>query len=95
MLAMKLMSMRIDASTGQKDLGDILNLIDVMGIIQKADLMRFAQSFYPEARVSARVVLGIDAVWRERTAGSTRNPTEPQAPHEPPRYLDRSGPPPK
>lgn len=37
--------------------------------------------------LSFRVVLGIDAVWRERTACSAKHPTEPQAPDEPPRYL--------
>ena len=37
-----------DTATGQKDLPDLLNLIDVMGIKQKSELMSFAQAFYPE-----------------------------------------------
>lgn len=93
LLAMKLMAMRIDTATGQKDLPDLLNLIDVMGIKQKSELMSFAQSFYPEARVSGHVVLGIEALWREHTARSIQ--PQPEAPREAPRYLDRSGPSPK
>ncbi len=95
LLAMKLMAMRIDTTTGQKDLPDLLNLIEVIGITQKSDLMKFAKSFYPEARVSAQVVLGVEALWRERDARSKITSSDPQVPHEPPRYLDRSGPAPK
>lgn len=95
LLAMKLMAMRIDTSTGQKDLPDILNLIEVIGITQKGELMQFAQSFYPEARVSPQVILGIEVLWRERAARQNSSSSQSQAPHEPPRYLGRSGPSPE
>ena len=91
---MKLMAMRIDETAGRKDLPDLLNLIEVLGIAQKSDLMTFAQAFYPEARVSAHVVLGITALWQERTRLQQQSPP-PEAPRESPRYLDRSGPTPK
>ena len=95
LLAMKLMAMRIDTTTGQKDLPDILNLIEVIGIKDKGELMKFAQSFYPEARVSPKVILGVEALWRERMARQTQSNPQPQAPNEPPRYLGRSGPTPQ
>jgi hypothetical protein len=88
LLAMKLMAMRIDETSGQKDLPDILNLIDTMEIRQKSDLMRFAEAFYPQARVSDRVVLGIDVIWSERTRRATQSSEEK---NDPPRYLGRSG----
>ncbi len=91
LLAMKLMAMRIDTTTGQKDLPDILNLIDVVGVTQKNELMKFAQSFYPEARVSPQVILGIEALWRERAGRQKPSVQQPQDPDEPPRYLGRSG----
>ena len=57
MLAMKLMALRLDAASGQKDLEDILNLMQVAGIKEKGDIVRLASGFYPEAR-------------REREAGA-------------------------
>ena len=53
--------------------------------------MQFAQSFYPEARVSPQVILGIEALWRERAVRQQVTYPQPQAAHEPPRYLGRSG----
>lgn len=66
LLAMKLMAMRLDPAGGHSDLGDILRLMEVVGIVDKAELQSFAEMFYPEARVSGRVRLGIETIWTER-----------------------------
>jgi len=66
LLAMKLMAMRLDPAAGSSDLGDILRLIEVVGIAEKSELQSFAEMFYPEARVSGRVRLGIEVIWTER-----------------------------
>ena len=83
MLAMKLMAMRIDQSQDRKDLADIENLIRIVGISSKAALIELAARYYPEARVSPKLILSADrilaAVLKEQT-------------HEAPRYLDRGGP---
>lgn len=82
MLAMKLMAMRIDQGEDRKDLADIEKLIRIVGISSKAALIDLAARYYPEARVSPKLILTADrilaAVWKE-------------PPHEAPRYLDRSG----
>lgn len=63
---MKLMAMRIDPAGGSTDLADILQLMQVVGIKEKRELQSFAEMFYPEARVSGRVRLGIETIWAER-----------------------------
>ncbi len=85
MLAMKLMAMRIDVTTDSKDLDDILNLFDVVGLTRREDIVAFAAGFYPEARTSAKMMLALDNLWRQRQ-------TRPQGrPDGSPRYLGRSG----
>lgn len=64
MLAMKLMSMRIDDTHQSKDLSDILHLMTINDIKDKQDLLRLAAGFYPEARVSGKLVLGVEILWR-------------------------------
>jgi hypothetical protein len=59
---MKLMAMRIDAPSGAKDLDDILKLM----LTRKDDIVNLAAQFYPEARVSGKMVLAIDSLWREK-----------------------------
>ena len=71
-------------AAGKVDLDDILNLIEVVGIADKNQLVQFAATFYPEARVSGRLRLGLDLLW---TARQTRSLKETHAP----RYLGRSG----
>lgn len=88
LLAMKLMAMRLDPAAGKTDLEDILNLMDVIDLTDKDRLKEFAAAFYPEARVSGRLHLGLDVIWAAR---QTRSPSEPHAP----RYLGRSGTTPK
>jgi hypothetical protein len=66
LLAMKLMAMRLDAAGVSSDLGDILHLMDVVGIVEKSELQSFAEMFYPEARVSGRLRLGTEVIWNER-----------------------------
>jgi Nucleotidyltransferase of unknown function (DUF6036) len=88
LLAMKLMAMRIDPAAGTSDLSDILNLMEVINITDRNELTQFAATFYPEARISGRLKLGLDVVWAAR---QTRSPSEPHAP----RYLGRSGTAPK
>jgi hypothetical protein len=88
LLAMKLMAMRLDPAAGKSDLDDILSLIRVLGITDKAQLIQFAAAFYPEARISGRLRLGLDIVW---AAHQSRSPSEPHAPS----YLGRTGTTPK
>ncbi len=95
LLAMKLMAMRIDPGAGKSDLGDILNLLDIVAIKERRDLLRFARSFYPEARVSPQVLLGIDVIWKERELRHAKAALDPGDSHGPPTYLGRSGPAPE
>jgi hypothetical protein len=85
---MKMMAMRIDPGAGKSDLEDILSLMEVVGISDRDQLRQFASAFYPEARVSGRLQLGIDVLWAAR---QTRSASETHAP----RYLGRSRAPPK
>jgi len=80
MLAMKLMAMRLDPAGGKSDLADIVNLMEVVGLKTPEEMLDFAASFYPEAKISARLHLGIRELWRmERQEGQ----------HGTPRYLGR------
>lgn len=63
-LAMKLMAMRIDPTGEKSDTADILNLLDIVGLTTLEDVIAFAASFYPEAKISARLRLGISELWR-------------------------------
>jgi hypothetical protein len=74
-LAMKLMALRLDP-----------DLMRVTGMTQKADILRFAARFYPEARTSGKLALAIDHLWNEYSRRLERSD------HETPRYLGRSGP---
>src|SRR2546423_438841 len=62
--------------------------VDAVADTDKDQLMRFAAMFYPEARVSGRLRLGLDVLWAAR---QSRSPRELHAP----RYLGRSGTAPK
>lgn len=84
MLAMKLMALRIEP--GGKDLDDILNLMQITKLEDKKELVGFASQFYPEARVSGKLLLALDHIWRAHQAHIVRQD------REPPRYLGRSGP---
>lgn len=84
-LAMKLMAMRIDETTGKSDLNDILNLIAVVGLKTPEETLTFVSHFYPEARISGRLQLGIRELWRT-ISGRTKDTAD-----APPRYLGRSG----
>jgi hypothetical protein len=86
MLAMKLMALRIEPQAERLDLEDIINLMQVIGLKEKADIVEFAARFYPEARTSARLALSVEHLWNEYSRRLKR-PAD-----EPPRYLGRSGP---
>lgn len=86
MLAMKLMALRLEPASERNDLEDILNLMQVTGLKEKADIVRFAARFYPEARTSGKLALAVDHLWNEYRRRLERSA------HEPPRYLGRSGP---
>jgi len=86
-LAMKLMAMRLDETSGKSDLADIINLLDVVEIATPEAAIAFAAGFYPEARVSARLLLGLQELWRLKRARHG------ESPDEPPAYLGRSRPP--
>ena len=83
MLAMKLMALRIEPA--EKDLEDIVNLLRVVGINNKEEIVAFAAEFYPEARVSGKLRLALDQLWRAYQAKFESNDDEP------PRYLSRGG----
>src|SRR5262245_11012177 len=85
LLAMKLMASRIEP-TGGKDLEDTLNLMEVVGIQGKDEIVDIAAKFYPEAKISGKLRLALDAIWQ---AYQSRLAHE----HAPPRYLGRSRPP--
>jgi hypothetical protein len=82
MLAMKLMALRIEPA--EKDFEDILNLLRVVGIKDKAEIVGFAAEFYPKARVSGKLRLALDQLWQAYQAKLERNDDEP------PQYLGRS-----
>ena len=86
MLAMKLLAMRLDPTGDKSDLADILNLLDVVGLHTPADVIDFAASFYPEARLSGRLRLGIQALWR------IKDTLTQEGRHAAPAYLGRGRP---
>jgi len=86
MLAMKLMAMRIDPTGDKSDVADILNLIAVVGFTTSEEVIDFAASFYPEAKISARLRLGIHELWRSKD-----NFTQ-EGRHATPSYLGRGRP---
>lgn len=83
MLAMKLMAMRLDPAGGKSDLADIVNLMEVVGLNTPDETIDFAASFYPEAKISARLHLGIRELWRMREKLGQ------EGQHGAPRYLGR------
>lgn len=83
MLAMKLMAMRLDPTGAKSDLADILNLLDVVGLRTLEEALSFVVSFYPEARVSGRLHLGLREVWRAKEHLTT------EGQHDAPHYLGR------
>lgn len=80
MLAMKLMALRIDAVEGGKDKRDIDNLIAIIGIKTRQDLVAIAAHYYPEAKVSSKLLMSA-----ERLIADAAKETMGEAP----RYLDR------
>jgi hypothetical protein len=86
MLAMKLLALRIDPAGESQDLPDILGLLDVVGLTRKDEIVEFAARFYPEARISGKLRLAIDTIWRERQRRAQNEGDES------PRYLGRSRP---
>jgi len=86
MLAMKLMALRVGPGPdGDKDLHDILNLMQVVGLENESDIVDFAACFYPEARISGKLRLAIDDLWKRYEAHKAVRPDES------PRYFGRTG----
>ena len=85
-LAMKLMAMRLDPAGDKSDLADIINLITIVGFKTPEELIDFAASFYPEAKINARLRLGIREVWRIKDT-----PVR-EGQHAAPSYLGRGRP---
>jgi hypothetical protein len=85
MLAMKLMALRLDSAGGKSDFEDIISLMQISGMKEKGDILRFASRFYPEARTSGKLVLAIDQLWNEYIRRQER-PAD-----EAPQYLGRGG----
>jgi len=64
MLAMKLMAMRLDPTDDKSDLAARLNLHKGIELSTPEAVVDFVASFYPEARITGRLRLGIQALWR-------------------------------
>lgn len=88
MLAMKLMALRIDEIEGGKDKNDIDNLIAIVGVENRNDLIALASRYYPEARVSAKLILAARQLVDDAKRDDAKRKAETRAT---PRYLDRSG----
>lgn len=82
LLAMKLMAMRLDPAGEKSDVADILNLLAVVGLTTLEEVIDFASSSYPEAKISARLHLGLRELWRIKDI-----PTKGR--HATPSYLGR------
>ena len=67
LLAMKLMAMRIGSTHGAKDRDDIVNLMDVVGLMTVEDTLAFIGGFYPEARVSQHVLSGLTELFGDKS----------------------------
>lgn len=85
MLAMKLMALRSDGDDGKSDLGDAVALLAVVSPPSRDDIVALAAAFYPEARVSGKLRLALDQLWRAYQERSRKG--GPDAP----RYLGRTG----
>lgn len=85
-LAMKLMAMRLDPTGDKSDLADIIYLITIVGCKTPQELIDFAANFYPEAKISARLRLGIREVWR------SKDTPKQEGRHAAPSYLGRGRP---
>ena len=57
--------------------------MEVVGIKDKREIVEVAAKFYPDAKISGKLRLALDAIWQ---AYQSRLAHE----HEPPRYLGRS-----
>ena len=68
---------------GSKDKSDIENLIAIVGIGSREDLIAHAARYYPEARVSAKLILAAEQLILDANRDTDADAT--------PRYLDRSG----
>ena len=84
LLAMKLMALRIDASEGNKDKADIENLILILGIESEQALIGLAARYYPEANVSAKLILAASTIVRSSARKRQLDDVAPQ-------FLDRRG----
>jgi hypothetical protein len=85
-LAMKLMAMRLDPVSGKTDLTDLVKLLDIVGLDSPEATIDFAAGFYPEARVSGRLSLGVRTLWR------LKEELAKEKADAPPTYLGRGGP---
>jgi hypothetical protein len=94
LLAMKLMAMRIHDADDAKDRQDIANLLAIVGLETAAEAMHFLAAFYPDARVSQKVIAGLDELFGNadtaRVAGPEAN--REHRPHAAPTYLGRGRP---
>lgn len=87
LLAMKLMAMRIHSADDAKDRTDILNLLAIVGLGTSVEAMKFLEAFYPQARVSLKVIAGLDELFAR--ADTTRDANSEDSPHVAPAYLGR------
>jgi hypothetical protein len=73
---------------GKTDIADLVNLLDIVELASADAIVDFVAGFYPEAKVSGRLHLGIRTLWRLRGELASEKPDAA------PRYLGRGRPPP-
>ncbi len=87
LLAMKLMAMRIHGTDDAKDRTDIVNLMAIVGLRSPAEAMSFLGAFYPDARLSPKVIAGLDELFEAADNQPTAQPED--IPDVAPTYLGR------
>jgi hypothetical protein len=87
LLAMKLTAMRIGGEAGAKDRADILNLLAIVGLTTREATLAFVSAFYPDAKKSSKVMLGIDELFAVIPVGTECEDDDSMAPT----YLGRRG----
>jgi len=65
LLAMKCMAMRIDEPGGSSDIGDIKELVGIVGVRNKSELCDLVESYYPKNQIQPKVYFGIEQIMQE------------------------------
>lgn len=66
LLAMKAMALRAADASDHGDLIDIVLLMRLYQISSRAELVELTAAFYPEAKISGRLLLAMEGIWAVR-----------------------------